>query len=110
MSNIDKVEQKIERYRSDLAAAKEKFEEWKNKISSIEKEIEAAENLRIVLIVRNTEITPETLKQILSMQKNNAENFIGTTVLSEIVEPAKPVYTKSEPEKERKIDDEIEID
>ena len=83
--NIEKTEQKIKRIDEDLAAARAKFEEIRIKISQLEKERETAENLRIVQIVRNTEITPEMLKQILGIQKKEAEIFVSTAVLPEII-------------------------
>lgn len=92
---LDKIEQKIQRIDEDLSVAKTKAEEWKNRTTELEKQREAAENLRIVQIVRNTNITPDLLKQILSMQKN--ETFVSTQNLPNIIKETKA---------ERKIDDE----
>jgi len=95
MSNIDKVEAKIRKIDEELATAKTKLDEWKNKISALEKERENAENLRIVQIVRNTEITPDMLKTILSMQRSKTEPFIATSALPDII-PDNPVKSKKE--------------
>lgn len=97
---IDKIEQKIQRIDDDLANARAKAEEWRCKVAALEKERENTENLRIVQIVRNMEISPETLKTILSMQKSGGETFIGTQVLPEIINS----------KNERKLHDENEIE
>jgi predicted nuclease with TOPRIM domain len=89
----DKLEQKITRIGNDLANARTKSEEWKNRVTELEKQLETAENLRIVQIVRNTEITPDMLKQILSMQKS--EPFISTSALPEIITDT-PAKSKKE--------------
>ena len=104
MLQIDKIEKKISRIDEDLVTAREKLEEWRGKIAVLEKEREAAENLRIVQIVRNTEITPEMLKQILSMQNSKTETFVATSVLPEVIPE-----TKEKSNIERNFDNE-EID
>lgn len=94
--SLDKIEIKIRRIDEELVNARAKADELKTKIISLEKERENAENLRIVLIVRNTEITPETLKQLLSMQQTTA--IAPAAVLPGIIKPEKI-------EKERKSDE-----
>lgn len=89
MANIDKIEQKIRRIDDDLAAARTKAEEIRCKISALEKERENTENLKIVQLVRNTEITPDMLKTILSMNKSGAESFISTNALPDLLSPEK---------------------
>ncbi len=91
MANIDKIEQKIRRIDDDLAAARAKAEEWRCKVISLEKERENAENLRIVQIVRSTEISPDMLKTILSMKKSGAESFISTAALPHVLTEKQPV-------------------
>jgi predicted nuclease with TOPRIM domain len=93
MANIEKIESKIHRIYDELSAARVKAEEWRCKVSSLEKELETAENLRIVQIVRNTEITPDMLKQILSMQKS--EPFVSTSALPGVI-PDTPAKSKKE--------------
>jgi predicted nuclease with TOPRIM domain len=109
LMTIDKIEKKISRIDEELAAAKEKLDECKNKVSALEKERESAENLRIIQIVRSTEITPETLKNILNVQKKEAENFIGTTVLPEII-PEKETVILSKFERKYENENENETD
>jgi predicted nuclease with TOPRIM domain len=104
---LDKIESKIRRIDEELSSSKAKAEELKNRIATLEKERETAENLRIVQIVRNTEITPEMLKTILSMQKSKSEPFIATSVLPEILPETTPVTAiQKEEKKERNYDNE----
>ena len=83
MSNIEKTEQKIARLREDLSRAKEKRDEWNGKVGDLEKQLETAENLRIVQIVRNTEITPDMLKLLLKMQ--NDEDARAAEILPKLI-------------------------
>jgi len=100
MSLLEKIESKIKRIDEDLTNSRAKADELKVKIAALEKEREDAENMRIVIIVRNNKIEPEVLKQLLSMQQATE------TTVPETVIPAKPEKIETE----RKFTYETETD
>jgi|GEM_PF-5233303 len=100
MMLLEKIESKIKRIDEDLTNSRARAEELKVKIAALEKEREDAENMRIVIIVRDNKIEPEVLKQLLSMQA-------AAVTAPEPAIPAKPQKPEKQ-ENERKFTYETE--
>lgn len=60
---------KLEKRREELEKARQKYEEWGNRVRELEKKYKEEEKITVHDMVTAAELTPEQLAQIIRMAK-----------------------------------------